>query len=107
MNLQKQKWSRTVEGGIWVHKGLGRVWESFVYLRSHMYFHVTKAACDAGRDVQRMKLERWFQTKGSFVPQRYLVVLRREGMALLASSGQRPSILLNILQCSRKPPQQR
>ena len=51
-----------------------------------MYFDVTKATYDAGRNVQSMKLERWFQTRGDFVSQGRLVVPRRGGVALLTSA---------------------
>ena len=52
-----------------------------------MYFDLTKATYDAGRNVQSMKLERWFQTRGNFVSQGRLVVPRRGGVALLTSAA--------------------
>lgn len=51
--LQRQEWERMMEEGICIWKGVGRMWKSFVYL-SHVYFDVSQATYDAGRDVQRM-----------------------------------------------------
>ena len=59
-----------------------------------MYFDVTKATYDAGRNVQRMKLERWFQTRGNFASQGRLVVPRRGGIALLTSAAAAAAKLL-------------
>ena len=57
-------------------------------------------------------LNQWFSTWGDFVSQRtsnndkrFLVVTTRN--TLLASSGERPGMLLNIQQCTGGPPQQR
>ena len=59
-----------------------------------------------------LSLEKWF-TWGHFVPQGTFGSIQRHlwlspwGAVLLASSVQRPGVLLNIPQCTEQPPPQR
>lgn len=55
-------------------------------------------------------LVEWFSNRGNFVPQktfgniwRYFLSQLGDRELLLATSGERPSILLNILRCTGQP----